>query len=161
MSAKECQEFWYHYGRNQQTMAHGTHLEFNIKADLGGFWFKTAEWKDVHSSPFVRTPKLQLAVEQPSAGGCWKPPERYPMSKDKEEAAARWEKGGDHDNIKSHTHQVGDPQTGEQECQSNWQQDCQCNLSLLWRFGTSRQAFQPGDPTKGLGIPRESGRIWL
>ena len=90
MSAKECQEFWYHYGRNRQTMAHGTHLEFNIKADLGGFWFKTAEWKDVHSSPFVRTPKLQLAVEQPSAGGCWTPPERYPMSKDKEEAAARW-----------------------------------------------------------------------
>ena len=30
-------------------------------------------------------------------------------------------------------------------------------LSLLWRFWTSCQASQPGDPTKGLGIPRESG----
>ena len=30
-------------------------------------------------------------------------------------------------------------------------------LVLLWRFWTSCQAFQPGDSTKGLGIPRESG----
>ena len=30
-------------------------------------------------------------------------------------------------------------------------------LPLLWRFSTPHQASQPGDPTKGLGIPRESG----
>ena len=29
-------------------------------------------------------------------------------------------------------------------------------LPLLWRFGTPCQASQPGDLTKGLGIPRES-----
>ena len=39
---------------------------------------------------------------------------RYPTSKDKEEAAARQQEGHNHDKIKSHTHQVGDPQTGEQ-----------------------------------------------
>ena len=30
-------------------------------------------------------------------------------------------------------------------------------LTLLWRFWTPHQASQPGDPTKGLGVPRESG----
>ena len=38
-------------------------------------------------------------------------------------------------------------------------------LSLLWRFWTPHQASQPGDLTKGLGIPRESDLegqgIWL
>ena len=29
-------------------------------------------------------------------------------------------------------------------------------LALLWRFWTPHQASQPGDLTKGLGIPRES-----
>ena len=31
---------------------------------------KMAEWKDVHSSSPVRTPKLQLTAEQ-STGECW------------------------------------------------------------------------------------------
>ena len=52
-----------------------------------------AEQKDVHSSPPGRAPKLQLAVEQPSTGGRWKPPKkkkkRYAMPKDKEEASVR------------------------------------------------------------------------
>ena len=30
-------------------------------------------------------------------------------------------------------------------------------LELFWRFRTPHQAFQPGDLTKVLGIPRESG----
>ena len=30
----------------------------------------------MHSSPPVRTPKLQLAVEQPSTGGHWTPPKK-------------------------------------------------------------------------------------
>ena len=33
-----------------------------------------AEQKDMHSSPPVTAPKSQLAVEQPSSGGCWNPP---------------------------------------------------------------------------------------
>ena len=36
------------------------------------------EWKDVHSSPLVRTPKLQLAAEQPLTGECWIPPKKIP-----------------------------------------------------------------------------------
>ena len=46
------------------------------------------EQKDMSSSSPARTPKSQLAAEQPLKGGCWNPPKkkRYPMSKDKEEA---------------------------------------------------------------------------
>ena len=32
-----------------------------------------AEYKDMCLSPPVRTPKLQLVVEQPSTGGHWNP----------------------------------------------------------------------------------------
>ena len=39
------------------------------------------------------------------------------MSKDKEEAAVRHREGCNHNKIGSHTHHVGDPQTGEQEYQ--------------------------------------------
>ena len=48
--------------------------------------------EEVCSSSPVRTPKLQLAVEQPWTGGQWNPPKkkkRYPMSKDKEETVTR------------------------------------------------------------------------
>ena len=34
--------------------------------------------------------------------------------KDKEDAAERWQEGCNPDKIKSHTHQVSDPQTGAQ-----------------------------------------------
>ena len=52
------------------------------------------EQKDVCSSSPVRTPKLQHAAEQPSAGKCWIPPKKiYPMSKDKGEATARLQEG--------------------------------------------------------------------
>ena len=39
-------------------------------------WGRREDWlhKDVHSSSPVRAPRLQLAVEQPSTGGCWNPP---------------------------------------------------------------------------------------
>ena len=37
-----------------------------------------AESKDMHSSSPARAPKLQLAVEQPLTGECWKPPKRIP-----------------------------------------------------------------------------------
>ena len=40
--------------------------------------------------------------------------ERYLTSKDKEKAIVRWSDGCNHEKIKSHTHQVGDPQTAEQ-----------------------------------------------
>ena len=39
---------------------------------------------------------------------------KYLTSKGKEEATVRQYKGLNHDKIKSHTHWVGDPQTGEQ-----------------------------------------------
>ena len=35
-----------------------------------------AEQKDMHSSSPARTPKLQLAAEQPSTGDCWIPPKK-------------------------------------------------------------------------------------
>ena len=38
-----------------------------------GFWFKMTENKYVHLSPTARAQKLQLVVEQPSAGGRWNP----------------------------------------------------------------------------------------
>ena len=41
-----------------------------------GFWFNMAEQKDVCSSPPVRAPKSQLAVEQPSTEGHWNPPSK-------------------------------------------------------------------------------------
>ena len=44
-----------------------------------------AEKKDMHSSSPARTPKLQLAAEQPLTGDCWIPPKkRYPTSRGKE-----------------------------------------------------------------------------
>ena len=44
----------------------------------------------LHSSPPVRVPKLQLAVEQSLTGGHWNLPKNIPMPKDKEEATVRW-----------------------------------------------------------------------
>ena len=64
----------------------------------------------MHSSP-GRAPKSQLIVEQPSTLELTK--KVGPMSKDKE-IEARWLEGHNHNKIKSHTHRVGDPQTGEQ-----------------------------------------------
>ena len=49
--------------------------------------------------------------------------------------------------IKSYSCQVGDPQPGEKNTKEL--------LPLLLSFRTPHQASQPGDPTKGLGIPRE------
>ena len=46
--------------------------------------------EDVCSSSPVRTPKLQLAAEQPSIGECWIPPKRYPTPKGKGEAPTGW-----------------------------------------------------------------------
>ena len=34
----------------------------------------------MHSSPPVRAPKLQLAIEQLSTGGCWNPPKKDSLS---------------------------------------------------------------------------------
>ena len=76
----------------------------------------------MHSPPPVRAPKLQLAVEQSlTTIRCWIPPKqntqtkkKYLTFKGKEEATVRQYKGLNHDKIKSHTHWVGDPQTGEQ-----------------------------------------------
>lgn len=50
---------------------------------------KIVEQKGVHSSS-LRTPKLQLAVEQPSTGETWITPKRYPTSQSKGEDPTRW-----------------------------------------------------------------------
>ena len=75
-----------------------------------GVWFQMVEQKDVHSSPPVRAPELQLLT-----GRLWNPPKkRLPTPKDKGEATVRRQERHSHDKIKSHTCWVGNPQTGEQ-----------------------------------------------
>ena len=48
----------------------------DIAQPAGGWWLMMTEWKNMCSSYSSRTPKLQLAVEQPSTGGCWNPPKK-------------------------------------------------------------------------------------
>ena len=59
-----------------------------------------------------KIPKSQLSLEQPLTKKTVTYQRRYSTSKDKEEAIMR--KGHFHSVIKSHTHQVGNPQTGKQ-----------------------------------------------
>ena len=85
------------------------------------FQFKMVEKKDICSSPPPTTPKLQLAIEQPSAGGWWnlsKKDTSYPKTK----KMSQWDGRIDATMIKSnpvgnpvgaYTCPVGDPQTGE------------------------------------------------
>ena len=61
----------------------------------------------MRSSPPARSPKFQLAVEQPSTGGCWNPPKKdipCPKTKKLPQQDGRW--GCNHDKIKFHTCQV-------------------------------------------------------
>ena len=53
----------------------------------------TEQKDNVHSSVPVRTPKSQLAAEQPSTGECWIPgyQKKIPISKGKGEATTRRE----------------------------------------------------------------------
>jgi len=68
----------------------------------------------MRSSP-VRTPKLQLAVEQPSTGGHWNPPKKdTPHPKTQEKLQQDCRMGTIMIKIKSHIFWVGNPQTGEQ-----------------------------------------------
>ena len=81
---------------------------------------------------------------------------RYPMSKDKGEAAARRQEGRNHDKIKSHTCWVGDPQTGDPQYQrsSPTAKDLGPTSDFpTWEFGKGMES--PGNPTL-----KESG-IWL
>ena len=51
-----------------------------------------AEQKNMCSSSPVRTPKLQLAVEQPLTGECWIPPKKdapHPKAKEKPQQDGR------------------------------------------------------------------------
>ena len=73
---------------------------------------KMVEQKDLHTPPLTKTPKSQLVAELPLGAkktGSYQ--KRYFTSKDREEAVRRWQKGSFHDIIKSHTCQVGYPQT--------------------------------------------------
>ena len=69
--------------------------------------------KYVCSSPPAKAPKLRLTVEQPSTGGHWNSPKKdapHPKTKKPQQDS----RSGTINKIKSHTHWVGDPQTGEQ-----------------------------------------------
>ena len=121
----------------------------SIKMDRQCFQFQTADKKYTCSSPPVRAPKSQLVVGQPSKGGCWNLPKKdspHPKMKKK----PKWDGRRGTIMIKSNpipaecmTHKLENNNTREV-------------LWLLWRFGTPCQISQPGAPTKGLGILRES-----
>ena len=101
------------------------------------------------SSPPVRAPKLQLAVEQPLTGGHWNPPKNdTPHPKTKQQPQLEGRRGAI--TMKLYptptgwvTHRLENHKIKEV-------------LTLLWRFWTTRQASQPGDATKGLEIPKVS-----
>ena len=104
---------------------------------------------NVSSCPPARAPKSQLAIEQLSAGGCWNLPKKD-MAHPKRKKKPQWDGRKGTIMIKSNpiptswmTLKLENNNTKEV-------------LSLLWRFWTPYQASQPGDLTKGLGIPRES-----
>ena len=69
------------------------------------------------------------------------------LAKDRVEVTMRWEKGCNHNKIKSHPLWVGNPQTGEQITEEV--------LPLLWRFWASQHASKLGDLTL------EASGIWL
>ena len=79
---------------------------------------------DMCLSPPVRSPRSQLAAEQPLTGEYWKPPKkkkkRYPMSKEKGEAATTWQEGYNHDKTKPHTHWMDNPKTAEPQHQRSF-----------------------------------------
>ena len=78
-------------------------------------WFKVVEPKDMCSSPPARAPESQLAVEQPSTGGCRNPPKiDTPCPKTKEKLQQDGQESCSHHKIKSHTRGVSDSQTGGQ-----------------------------------------------
>ena len=67
--------------------------QLNIKNTTQSiFQFKMTEQKDMCSSPPARAPKVQLAVEQPSTGGCWNLPKKdtsRPQTKKKPQKGSR------------------------------------------------------------------------
>ena len=90
-------------------------------------------------------PKFQLVLKQPLTGGHCNPPKkkkkRYSTSKDKREAAMRWQEGH-----KSRENENPYP-PGRQP--TNWRKTPK-------KKNTPHQASQPGDPAKRPGIPKGS-----
>ena len=114
----------------------------------GIFQARVLEWGAIaFSTSPARAPKLQLAVEQPSARGPSKKKDTPPPKTKK----LHWDSRRDTVTIKSNPIPTG---RVTHRLENN---DIKAVLTLLWRFWTPLQASQPGDPTKGLGIPRESG----
>ena len=74
-----------------------------------------AEWEDTNSSAPERTPKSQLAVEQPSREH-WNTPKKKKKPHVQRQRRSHNEMVGEveTDKIKPHTCHVGDPQTEEQ-----------------------------------------------
>ena len=123
----------------------GNYTQHKLKKKKSGF--KMMEQKAVCSSPPAKAPKAHPAIAQRSQENTGTHQKIYPTSKYKEEAAARWQEGHNHEKIKSHTLQVHDPQTGEPYLRIS---------PTVVKVLTPHQAFQHGDPIKRLGIPRES-----
>ena len=104
--------------------------------------------KDTCSSPSLRAPKSQLAVEQPSIRGCWTYWKKTPHVQRKKKPQQDSRRGTVI--IKSNpipprwvTHRLENNNTKEV-------------LPLFWRFRTPGQGSQPGDLIKRTGNPQGS-----
>ena len=62
----------------------------------------------------MKTPKSQLTAKQPLTEKTHTYQKRYSTPKDKEAATVGQQEGHFHNRIKSHTCQIGNPQTGKQ-----------------------------------------------
>ena len=106
--------------------------------------------KDVRSSPPVRTPKSQLAVEQPSTGGRRNPPKRDILCPKTNENPQRDGRRGAI-MLKSNSIPAG---WVTYKLKNNNIKEV---LTMLWRFLAPHQISQAGNPAQRVGIPRESG----
>ena len=124
------------------------------KGEIGSRWQSRSICS--HSLPLARAPESQLTAEQSSTGRHWNSPKRYTTSKDKGEAT--WDSRRGTITIKSNFITAGLWNFFSQTVFSHKLENTYTTEvhPLEWRFWTPRQAFQPGGPAMGGGIPRES-----
>ena len=136
-----------------QIKALSFHLSFAGKEAAVLRYKPKLQWglqKDIRSSSPARAPKSQLTVKQPSTAGCCNPPKRIIYVQRQRRSCTKME-GEDAIMIKPNPISNG---WVNHRLENN---NTKKVLALLWRFWIPCQASQPGDLTKGLGIPRESG----
>ena len=98
----------------------------------------------------MRTPKLQLAIEQPSTGECWNPPKKKtPRPRAKEKPQQDGRRGAIAFKIKPYIHQrclegtnktlrTPGPRERSNDPHKRLSQTCLCVFeSLLWRHGSA------------------------